>query len=244
MDYNPEWLSGGRLSATFFYINFRDEILAPQPRNYSALLTDPLIGPLVTYQNATDFAALASAYLNGRNGNVHRCAVPLTPGTGACPEAISHFGAIVDLRLRNLAFTRESGIDLTASDNFNVVGGRLTLSADAALLFTFDQQTSSTTPATDLLNQQYNPPEAKGARWRCLVKSRPYYLNVVQLSKCIRQHTLFASGDNTSQFNRRPKRQLSIRRRRERTSARLCGRLRSPKHLQLQSLPISTIQRC
>jgi hypothetical protein len=131
-------------------------------------LTDPQAASLITYANAPNFAAEAADFLSGSHGTIYPCPVALNPVTNACAEPVSDFGAIVDGRLRNIASTKESGLDLITTKDLAVAGGQMELSLDAAILFQLDQRIASTNRYLSILDRPYEPQRVKlraGASW-------------------------------------------------------------------------------
>jgi iron complex outermembrane receptor protein len=135
------WIPGLTFSATYFNINFRDRIQGP---SFSLnVLNDPAFASFVTRNPTaaqTDAACSQGTFLN--------------PGTSC---AASGATAIIDVRNRNLASVRTSGIDLNTFYERRWAPGTLRIRLDGTYLVDFTQQAFADAPATQLLNTQNNP---------------------------------------------------------------------------------------
>lgn len=153
-DWRPQHWPGLTLSATYFEVRFRDRIAQPVQQNLSRALTDPTLAPFVARispaTSAEDLARI-SAFLNSPFLSTLNGVFP--------PEA---YGAIVDSRFVNTAALTVRGLDVNASYEFDLGGGRLGLSAAGTYLFDYAQQITPTSPVVDQVNVVNFPVRFRG----------------------------------------------------------------------------------
>ncbi len=137
---------GLNLSATYFDIDFRDRIDAPDLT--TNLLNDPSLAYFVT-----------------RNPSPAQIAVACDRGQfiALSPVACGQFAAaaIVDLRYQNIASARTRGIDFRAAYQRDGPAGTLKLNLDGTYLMRFTELANPGGPTLELLNTQNNPVNLK-----------------------------------------------------------------------------------
>ncbi|MEO7361133.1 MAG: TonB-dependent receptor, partial [Gemmatimonadaceae bacterium] len=139
-DWEPQSVSGLKLSATYFNIAYRDRIEAPG--NDTAILNRlATLGEFVILNPAV---SLTQPWL----------AHPAFTGTQVDPTTIV---ALVDGRKVNSGKVNVDGLDLNGSYRFDGLGGEWRLGASATKLFKFERQLSSRLPTNDILNTLSNP---------------------------------------------------------------------------------------
>jgi len=137
-----QWASGLTFSATWFNIEFRDRIQAPQFG--LDILNDAAFASLIN-RNPTA-SQIAAACSQGR----------FLSGSGVpCLQAGAQ--AIVDLRIQNMQSISTRGLDFNTSYTQAWAPGVLKLSLDGTWLFRFTQQQQPGAVLQQLLNTQNNP---------------------------------------------------------------------------------------
>lgn len=135
--------SNFRLSADYYNINYRDRIAAggPPGNPFGVLTQEPIYSSLI---NRNPTRAEVDAI----------CASPQFI-FGDCTTLPA---AIADLRLRNIASVRTSGIDIAADAQFETGFGRLGATASATYVFDFKTSETPSSPTVDLVNTLNNVP--------------------------------------------------------------------------------------
>lgn len=160
VDYQPSFVPGLRLSATWFDVAYKDRIDQPVRQNTSAALTDPTVASFVQRispaTNPQDLA-LISALL----------ADPATStAQGSFPPEM--YGAIVDARYVNTGRLDVSGLDVTGTYAADLAGGRLGLGANLTYMAQYKQTLTPTSASLDRVGQIGFPAEFRGrvtAEW-------------------------------------------------------------------------------
>jgi iron complex outermembrane recepter protein len=142
LDVAPDAVPGLTFDLTYFRTSFTDRI---QSTLYTpTVLTDPAYAALVT-RNPTaaqiDYVCNHTAFAQGT--------------TAACMSA--PVGAIVDLRVRNLARALTDGMDFNAGYQQPLPLGKLTLALSGTWLHNFSQAQLPGEPLTSLLDTQNQP---------------------------------------------------------------------------------------
>jgi iron complex outermembrane receptor protein len=136
------WASGLTFSATWFNIDFRDRIQAPQFG--LDILNDAAFSSLII-RNPTA-SQIAVACSQGRF---------LSGSGGPCQQAGAQ--AIVDLRIQNMQSVQTQGMDFNTSYTRAWAPGVLKVSLDGTWLRRFTQQEQPGAVLQELLNTQNNP---------------------------------------------------------------------------------------
>jgi iron complex outermembrane receptor protein len=146
-DVKPAALPELKLTATYFHITFKDRISTPPVASGYSILTDPVVAPFVEHNPPL---AAVQAYFNspGFTGDF----------AGLGPAGVK---AILDGRYANIAATKESGVDVTASYGVPTNYGHFSFSVAVDRLFVNDFQASSAAPYFALLNSFGTPTEWK-----------------------------------------------------------------------------------
>jgi iron complex outermembrane receptor protein len=153
IDFQPDYVPGLKLTATYFSTKFAHRIDRPVIQNLVGALTDPRLTSFITFidpVNKPADLALMTAIL----ADPHTTTVQ-----GVFPPTA--FGALVDLRYVNTGALNVTGLDLDGSYALGAWGGQLLVSANATRLFTYDQALTPSAPLSSLLAQVNFP-----ARWR------------------------------------------------------------------------------
>lgn len=142
MDLAPQTLPGLILDLTYFRTVFRDRIQATLFT--PTVLSDPAFAPIVTRNPSAaqiDFICSHALY---QQGTAAQCmATPV--------------GAIVDLRVHNLARAVTDGIDFNAGYEHPAPLGKLNFALSGTWLRDFSQARTPEMPLTSLLNTQNEP---------------------------------------------------------------------------------------
>ena len=154
-DYSPSWLSGLRLSATGFRIDFRNRIDRPVFQNLAGALSDPrfvdFVQRITPATNPADLARI-SALLNDPAAAAAR---GLNPATS--------YLAIVDIRAVNTGELMVNGLDLQASyHGVHAFGGELAFDGTLSRLFKYSEALTPTSAPISLLGQVIYPAKLRG----------------------------------------------------------------------------------
>lgn len=141
-DYAPKWASGARFSATYFHIDYNDRI-GVAIANLLSAYGNPIYAPFII-RNPTV----------GQYQDVISNTDLITNLVGSYTPA--QVVALIDVRNRNLFRQRISGLDLTASYDFGVLGVKFNAFGNASFL-DFRQQNLPTVPEATLTGTIFNP---------------------------------------------------------------------------------------
>jgi iron complex outermembrane receptor protein len=143
LDLAPPALPGVTLDLTYFGTTFKDRI---QDTQYTAnVLSDPSYAAIVTRNPSAaqiDYICNHSPYIVGASA-------------AQCP--VLPVGAVIDLRVRNLARAVTDGIDFNAGYEHAAPLGKLNFTLSGTWLREFSQAQMPGTPLTSLLNTQNEP---------------------------------------------------------------------------------------
>jgi iron complex outermembrane recepter protein len=148
-----------RLSATWFDVEFTDQIGTPVLTDTANALTNPALAPFVTFvdpANPEDLASIRALMAASTSANI-----------GLFPAEA--YRAIIDARFVNTGSVRVRGIDASASYGFDLAEHRFDLSAAFSYLIDFERRFTPTAPVTDALNLPGQPVDLRGrvsAAWR------------------------------------------------------------------------------
>lgn len=160
-DYSPSWLSGLRLSATGFRVDFRNRIDRPVFQNLAGALSDPrfvdFVRRITPDTNPADLA-LITALLNDPAAAAAR---------GLNPP--SSYRAVVDVRAVNTGELQVNGLDLEASyHGLKAFGGELSFDGTVTRLFRYSVALTPTSAPVSLLGEVIYPAKLRGrvsAEW-------------------------------------------------------------------------------
>jgi iron complex outermembrane recepter protein len=142
LDLAPQALPGVTLDLTYFRTTFKDRI---QDTLYTPnVLSDPSYAAIVTRSPSTaqiDYICNHAVYLQGTSDQCMNLPV----------------GAVVDLRVRNLARALTEGIDFNAGYEHPAPLGQLNFTLSGTWLREFSQAQLPSMPLTSLLNTQNEP---------------------------------------------------------------------------------------
>jgi outer membrane receptor protein involved in Fe transport len=152
IDLTPQWLPGLELRATYFDVDFTNRI--GSGGNILAALANPIGYETILIRNPTaDQITTYSGYADAVGGIVP-------------PDGIE---LIWDGRLTNLANLRTRGVDLNASYRWETSLGAFSVFASSSVLFEYERQANTATPAIDALDTIFNPIDWRaraGMNWR------------------------------------------------------------------------------
>ncbi|WP_420240961.1 TonB-dependent receptor [Roseiterribacter gracilis] len=147
-DYAPPSISGLKISATYFSIDYRDRILNIAAEASQVLLRDDLFGGLVIRNpSATQIQALLDSpfFLAG---------LPKPP--------VSQVGAIVDARFNNVGVVHESGYDISASWELRTSAGVFVPTVGLAWITDYSVGRTASAPILSALNHSGSPIDLRG----------------------------------------------------------------------------------
>lgn len=156
-DYRPvgrPW----RFGATWFDIDFSDQIGRPALDNLTQVLLDPNLAPFVRRIDRTSAAdrAAVDALITS----------PAFLLPGVLPA--DAFGVIVDARWLNTASVQVRGIDANAAYDLDLGGGALTVEASASYMTDFARRITTAAPSVNLVDTYGFPVDLRGTlsgRW-------------------------------------------------------------------------------
>ncbi len=155
IDITPTAVPGLKISPTYFYIDYDNRIVEPVA-NVSEGLSSPLYAAFAI-SNPT--LAQQQALIAQSTFFTNFTSTPYNPAT---------VSAILDNADQNATIQRIHGFELTASDAWPILNGRLSVDANGMWL-TLRQQTISTEPETLISGTIFNPPSFKSrasATWQ------------------------------------------------------------------------------
>lgn len=152
-DYDSEALPGLKVSATWFDVEFTDQIGQPVLTDPSNALKNPAFAPFVTYvdpvNNPADLARIKALMATSTSANI-----------GLFPAEA--YRAIIDARFVNTGSVRVRGIDASASYSFERGADRFDLAGSLSYLTDFERRFTPTAPVTDVLNLPGQPVDFRG----------------------------------------------------------------------------------
>lgn len=158
-DWSPRQVEGLKLSASFFDIDFKNQIDRPTTRFIQQGLDHPAIAPFVRFVDPAKPADLA--YVQSLIDAPGYLSAGLYPA--------SAIGVVVDSRFVNTGATHVRGVDLSADYGFEVGDNRFDLSANASYLADYELQLTPTEPLVNYVDLAGQPADLRGrasAAWR------------------------------------------------------------------------------
>ena len=143
-DVVPELDPELTLSLTYYSIEYMGQIGIPDTANPLEILMQESEWAAVITRNPTAAQIAAVCNRSDYQGSVASC-LESTPA------------AIVDYRLKNLALSQTSGVDLDIHQKFTTVVGLFTVGFIGNYVFLFDQGVTTASPRVDILNTFQNP---------------------------------------------------------------------------------------
>lgn len=143
VDLVPAALSGFNLSLTYYDIDYEDRVVRPGPFQLLTILTQEDQWAEVIQRNPSQAEVDAI------------CNSPIYRGTPC--NFLPFPSAIVDVRLRNLAATRTSGLDLNISHTIDSRNGVFNLGLNGTYALNFETAASDTSPVIDVVDTLFNP---------------------------------------------------------------------------------------
>jgi iron complex outermembrane recepter protein len=145
LDFAPRSIPGLALSLTYYSIGYDDRIVVPGPAQLASVLLqqDRWAGIIERQPTTADIHAV--------------CESPVYVGgsVGECESA--PVAAIVDLRLRNLAATQVSGLDLKIDGRLATNIGTFDVGLNSGYVLSFRQTASNASPMLSVLDTVGNP---------------------------------------------------------------------------------------
>lgn len=151
VELSPRSISGLRLSANYYRIDYRNRLVVP-PFDAAALLRPQIYGSLIT---AFSSDAEAQSYLTtllDQGANFLDFS-----GNGSAGVRFAYAG-----QLQNAARALQDGIDIDAQYEFGPAESRFSTRVNAAIIRKIRTQFSANSVATDLVNTYGNPPRFRG----------------------------------------------------------------------------------
>lgn len=151
-DYRPAWLKGAHFGASWFDIDFTNQIGQPGVANVDTVLTDPAFASVVTRIDNTNPAdeAKVQALLNKAGSSL----------AGVFP--LSSYSAIVDGRYVNSASLVVSGVDFNADYTLPLGPNRLTAAFAGSYLYDYTQRQTPQSAPEKLLSTAGYPVDFRG----------------------------------------------------------------------------------
>jgi iron complex outermembrane recepter protein len=150
---------GLHATLTYFNVDYKHIIWDPSTVPSAWILTSPAYSDYVLRRSPADAAAFNS--LAESLIGTSRLVGCTPPSAGACAEAVTDIGAIIDQRQANLAATHTSGIDSRVEQTFSLAAGRLTARVDLTHLIDYRQRVTPASDAVEIANTAGNPPRTQ-----------------------------------------------------------------------------------
>lgn len=153
-DFEPTWNEGFRVGATYYDIDYTDRIDIAPTGGLNPFATPDLLPDAIYRPPSAAFIEEAlratSLLFNASGVNIS------DPAAGAAALFARNDLWVYDTRFKNLAISRQQGIDLNASQQFATDWGDINLGANITHILKYEQQGSATAPvlpATDVPGQ-------------------------------------------------------------------------------------------
>ncbi|MEJ0036702.1 MAG: TonB-dependent receptor [Gammaproteobacteria bacterium] len=145
VDFAPGSIPGLGISLTYYSISYNDRIVVPGPTPLTDILSQGDKWTTVINRQPT------------REEINSVCESPAYAGGGVAQCESASVGAIVDLRLRNLAVTRVKGLDLKVDRSLTTDLGTFDFGLNGGYVLSFRQAASNALPTSSVLNTVGNP---------------------------------------------------------------------------------------
>jgi outer membrane receptor protein involved in Fe transport len=167
-DYESAALPGFRASGTYYNIDYTDRI-GVAPTGGLDPFDTPLLLPDLIYRPPS--AAYIEDLLRATRllGNLTSIDIS-NPQTGAAALFARNDVWIFDSRFKNLAISRQDGIDLQVSQLFDAPFGDLNVGASLSYILNYEQQGSSTAPIQPAVDVPGQPADWRGRAWLGLTR--------------------------------------------------------------------------
>lgn len=156
-DYQPAWTDGLRLAATYYSIDYTNRIEVAPTAGLNPF-TNPNLLPDVIYRPPS--AAFIEEALRGTRRLFNTTSVDVAdPAAGAAALFARSDVWIYDRRFKNLALSRQEGIDFSASQQLDTAWGDVTLGANVTHILKYEKRGSGAgaiLPSTDVPGQPAN----------------------------------------------------------------------------------------
>ncbi|RYE43636.1 MAG: TonB-dependent receptor, partial [Hyphomicrobiales bacterium] len=150
-DYAPAWASGLKVRATYYNVDYQDRI-ATAPLGGNNPFTSPQLVPDAIYRAPS--AAFIEEQLRLARTTFNQPGIDVSDPAATSRTLFARPDLWVsDIRFRNLAVSRQDGIDLAVSQSFRTDLGDLSLGANVTHILTYEQQGSPQAlllPAVDI----------------------------------------------------------------------------------------------
>lgn len=173
-----EFANQGRVSLTYFDIEYQGRIDQPSALDFTALQDEAVLGRLVdrnpTPEQVQQLLANATRFINSTN-------VPFDPATDD-PFAVFSNIVTYDYRANNIGLEQVDGIDLQASRTFDTGSGEWLIGVNGTYYLDFTRNITSKSPTIDQLNRPGRPVDLKirgQVAWSRPAWSINAYLNYV-----------------------------------------------------------------
>lgn len=143
-DIAPEVIPGFSLSITGYSIKYQDQVMQPGGTTPYGILNQENEWAAAIQRNPSRGEVLAICSLPEFFGSVEQC-INSTPG------------AIVDIRLRNLARTKTTGLDIALKGSTQTPYGQFKFGFDGNYIFRMTRAFTDTAPDLNILDTPHNP---------------------------------------------------------------------------------------
>lgn len=151
-DYASRALPGLTVSATWFDVDFTDQIGTPVLSDIQNALKSPAYAPFVTWLDPSNPADVAKVRA--------LMASSTSPNIGLFPAEA--YRAIIDARFVNTGEVRVRGVDLSAAYGFERGADRFDLAASFSYLIDFERRFTPTAASVEMLNRPGQPIDFRG----------------------------------------------------------------------------------
>lgn len=152
-DYDSAALPGLKLSASWFDVEFTDQIGTPVLTDPANALKNPAFAPFVTYvdprNNPADLARIKALMAASTSANI-----------GLFPAEA--YRAIIDARFVNTGLVRVRGIDVAGAYGFDLGQDHFDLALSMSYLTDFERQFTPSAPSVETLNLPGQPVDLRG----------------------------------------------------------------------------------
>ena len=158
-DWRPKQVEGVKLSASFFDIDFKNQIDRPTTRFIQQGLDHPAIAPFVRFVDPANAADLA--YVQSLIDAPGYLTAGLYPATA--------IGVVVDSRFVNTGATHVRGVDLSADYGFDLGENRFELTGSLSYLADYELQLTPTETMVNYVDLAGQPADLRGrasGSWR------------------------------------------------------------------------------
>jgi iron complex outermembrane receptor protein len=161
-DVEPAAMSGFRLSGTYYSIDYTDRIAAAPTGGLSPFDNTSLL-PDVIYRAPSAAFIEEGLRASPLFANLNTSGIDLSDPQAASAALFALPNLwIYDVRLRNLALSKQDGFDVSVSQSFATDWGDVSLAANVTRILDYKQQSSPSAPARTATDIPGAPPDWRG----------------------------------------------------------------------------------